>query len=121
VCTEKRASLTIEAARSVPRENSANRRGSAHALLKSRDMRISVSEIKILHPWETQALLHNSAYRPSPRIHHQTATYTKACLMVERGEAEWIGEYLAEIPHGKWVLGRSGGLLVNKYVRRWKP
>jgi hypothetical protein len=88
---------------------------------QSREHEISVSKIKIIHPWERQALLHDPAYRPSSRIHHQTATYTKACLMVERGEAEWVGEYLAEIPRGKWVPGYSGGLLVNKYVRRWNP
>ena len=77
--------------------------------------------VTVLHPWERQALLHNPRYRPSARLHHKTYTRTKACRMVEQGLAEWIGEYLAEIPRGTWIPGRSGGLLVNKYVRQWKP
>ena len=82
---------------------------------------MSVSEITMLHPWERHALLHNPAYRPSPRISHETYTHTKACRMVQQGEAEWIGKYLAAIPRGTWIPRRSNSLVVNKYVRQWKP
>jgi hypothetical protein len=52
-------------------------------------------------------MLHNPSYRPSLQLHHETATYSRACRDVERGLAEWYGPFLARIPRAPEVPKRS--------------
>lgn len=82
--------------------------------------------VLVVHPWERQKMLHSSSYRPSRAVDREKVTYARACRLVERGEAEWIGSYLAYVPKFEIVVGTSGDVQHGKYtsvrwLRKWKP